>query len=412
MKRWFVAFSKILLIFAFVYAVVLAVGFFGLKFGLTNASSEVDPNNEIFRKNNEKISGMKKISKVVESGDLKDLTDGEISAQIDKLIQIKEERNKNYCKVEVVGKTNPLNARKILEIYELINESQLVAKMVMAISLRLEKNSEFQNLIQKCESDENNNLRRSLTLENLKQDFYNTEGVSVFPWVNNDEWETIKTATLKDKELINRAGEEAGIEPRHIVSSMVVEQLRLFHSQRELFERFFKPLKILGNATKISLGVMGIKEATAIQIEDHLKDSSSEYYLGKDYEHLLEFKTNNPAQERYQRLTDEENHYYSYLYSALYLKQIIVQWKKAGYDIEDRPEIIGTLFNVGFAQSHPKADPKIGGSKINVGEGVYSFGSLAYEFYYSGELSDDFPYNILPSVHVEDRVEARLGSDN
>ncbi|MFZ2192983.1 MAG: hypothetical protein WAV31_01955, partial [Candidatus Moraniibacteriota bacterium] len=183
-----------------------------------------------------------------------------------------------------------------------------------------------------------------------------------------------------------------GIEPRLIVSALIVEQLRLFHSQRELFKKFFEPLKILGNATKISLGVMGVKEATAIETENHLKDASSPYYLGPEYEHLLDLNSGNPTQERFSRLTDDKNHYYAYLYGAIYMKEMMMQWERSGYSIAYRPEIVGTLFNVGFPQSKPNPAPKVGGSKITISDGAYSFGSLSYEFYYSGELIDEFPY--------------------
>jgi hypothetical protein len=71
---------------------------------------------------------------------------------------------------------------------------------------------------------------------------------------------------------------------------------------------------------------------------------------------------------------------------------MLSQWEHAGYDIKYRPEIATTLFNVGFPQSKPNADPKVGGSGIKVGDAEYSFGSLGYEFYYSGELFDAFPY--------------------
>lgn len=74
------------------------------------------------------------------------------------------------------------------------------------------------------------------------------------------------------------------------------------------------------------------------------------------------------------------------------MKQMLSQWRNAGYDMQYRPEIVGTLYNVGFAQSHPKSDPKVGGSTVHVGEREYTFGRLGYEFYYSGELLDDFPY--------------------
>jgi hypothetical protein len=137
---------------------------------------------------------------------------------------------------------------------------------------------------------------------------------------------------------------------------------------------------------------MVIKENTAIQIENNLKDTTSQYYLGANMEHSLDYAdgSGNEDKERYDRLT-ENTHYYSYLYGAIYLKQIITQWKNADYDIQYRPEIMGTLFNVGFPQSKPNSNPKVG-SSIDVDGTKYTFGSLAYEFYYSGELADAFPY--------------------
>ena len=198
---------------------------------------------------------------------------------------------------------------------------------------------------------------------------------------------------IKDKAAIDRAAGAVGIEPRLIVASMVVEQTRLFHSERELFKKFFEPMKILGNSTVISLGVMGMKPLTAQSVEEHLRDPSSPYYLGVDYEHMLDFPPgSDPETERFNRLTDDKNRAYAYLYGALYLKQFIHQWETAGYDIRYRPEIIGTLFNVGFARSHPNPDPKVGGSTIKTDTANYTFGRLSYEFYYSGQLLDSFPY--------------------
>ena len=41
--------------------------------------------------------------------------------------------------------------------------------------------------------------------------------------------------------------------------------------------------------------------------------------------------------------------------------------------------------------SQPKRNPRVGGSTITVHEQKYSFGALAYQFYYSGELNEIFP---------------------
>jgi hypothetical protein len=215
---------------------------------------------------------------------------------------------------------------------------------------------------------------------------------SVFEWMNINEWQDFKLAVAKDKHLIDSAAMMTGVEPRLIVAMLVGEQIRLFNSSREAYKKWIGPLKILSVETTFSLGVTGIKVPTAQTIERNLKDSTSIFYLGKKYEHLLDFKTNNIAQERFQRLTSYKNHYYSYLYAALNVKQIMVQWERSGFPISNRPEILATLFNIGYEVSVPKENPVVGGSGINIKGKRYSFGAVAYEFYYSGELYDLFPY--------------------
>ncbi|HEY4511768.1 MAG TPA: hypothetical protein VJH55_02925 [Candidatus Paceibacterota bacterium] len=210
-------------------------------------------------------------------------------------------------------------------------------------------------------------------------------------WDKGAEWETLEIAVRNDKEVIQRAAETAGVPPRLIVANLVVEQLRLYHSERELFKTIFAPLKILGNQSKFSWGVMGIKQETAMEIEEHLKDNTSPYYLGPPYKHMLEFETEDPDEERFKRLTDEQDRYYSYFYAALFLKQIEVQWQNAGFDISKKPEILSTLYNIGFKHSTPQANPRSGGALIEIKGQAYSFGSLALDFYNSSMLLMEFP---------------------
>lgn len=212
-----------------------------------------------------------------------------------------------------------------------------------------------------------------------------------YHWQTTEEWQVIKTALIKDKDVLYRASLASGVPARIIASQLVVEQLRMFNSDRESYKKFFEPLKILGSQTKFSWGVMGMKEDTAIQVENNLKDRNSPFYLGEQYENILNFQTQNIKDERFTRITDQRNHYYSYLYAGLYLNQIMHQWKKSGYDISNRPEILGTLYNIGFINSKPNADPKSGGALIEIGDRKYSFGSLVGEFYYSDELLAEFP---------------------
>jgi hypothetical protein len=210
-------------------------------------------------------------------------------------------------------------------------------------------------------------------------------------WAQLPEWATLKAAILKDKPTIDAAAQSAGVPARLIVSQLVAEQMRFFFDDRESYKKFFEPLKILGSQTKFSWGVMGVKEETALDVEKHLASTTSPFYLGPSYEHALDFKTTDIATERFTRMTDQHAHYYSYLYAGLYLKQIMQQWKSAGYDISNRPEILSTLYNIGFKNSKPNAAPSSGGAPIPVGTITYSFGSLGADFYNSNELISEFP---------------------
>jgi hypothetical protein len=214
---------------------------------------------------------------------------------------------------------------------------------------------------------------------------------TVVNWANTPEWTTMSTAFLKDKSSILKASNDSGVGSRVILSSIIAEQFRFFTSDRELFKRVFQPLQILGNLTQFSYGVAGIKTDTAIMIEENLKDKNSPYYPGTQYENLLDFTTADPNTERMNRLTDPKNHYYSYLYTGLFIKEMMTEWQNAGYPINDRPEILATLFNLGFAHSMPNANPETGGAVVTLGGKNYTFGGLAFDFYYSNELTQDFP---------------------
>lgn len=214
-------------------------------------------------------------------------------------------------------------------------------------------------------------------------------------WQNTDEWATLKNGLLKDEELINRVSRETNVPARLIISAVVSEQFRFFTSNRESFKKYFEPLKVLGTYTKFSYGISGIKMDTAKEIENNLKDARSPFYLGNEFKDILDYDNNeNIDDKRLARFTDSHDHYYSYLYTAIYLKELMTEWNKEGYSIDNRPEVLATLFNLGFSKSAPKKDPEVGGSVIKVGGKDYTFGGLAYEFYYSDELSQNFPISV------------------
>jgi len=94
------------------------------------------------------------------------------------------------------------------------------------------------------------------------------------------------------------------------------------------------------------------------------------------------------------------DHFYSYLYTAFLIRQYQAHWEREGFDLSLRPEIVGTLFNLGFEKSKPSKNPKVGGSSFKVGDKEYTFGGLCFEFYYSGEMMKDFPITSVPFTPV------------
>jgi len=235
-------------------------------------------------------------------------------------------------------------------------------------------------------------------VDNQRHSFLENRGAAILglapTWSKTEEWNILEAAVVKDAEVIRRAGVDSGVSPRLIVANLITEQLRLFFSERELYKQFFLPLKILGSQTQFSWGVMGMKEETAVQVENNLKNPASKFYPGKEFEHLLDFTSTDDKdikEERFARMTDQHNHYWSYLYAGLYMKEVEAQWQKSGFSIGDKPEIISTLYNIGFNNSKPNPSPSMGGAQISIGESQYSFGGLAGEFYYSDLLTDIFP---------------------
>lgn len=216
------------------------------------------------------------------------------------------------------------------------------------------------------------------------------QGKMICEWNTTAEWEAIKGGLLKDRSIISRVSIETGVSERMIAAVVVPEQIRFFTSEREEFKKYFEPLKILGSLSQFSLGVSGIKQETARLIETYAASTTSPFYPGEGLAELIRYtsSTINRDTELYNRLTDSKNHYYSYLYTALYIKEIETHWKKAGYDVSKKPEVVVTLFNIGFQGSNPNPQPKTGGALITVGGKQYTYGELGSAFYYSDELPE------------------------
>jgi hypothetical protein len=244
-------------------------------------------------------------------------------------------------------------------------------------------------------SDRNSyfNAVKDVKTENKKENINIISKVDT--WAKSDDWALMKEVFTRDEDIIKKAARDAGISPRLILSCVMGEQFRFFSSRRESFKSYFEPLKILASLSNTSFGIAGLKPKTIRQIEDNLKNKNSQFYLGENMEHFADYEDGVDIEsERMNRITNSKDPYYSYLYVGLYLREIIAQWQREGYDISNRPEILATLYNLGFYYSIPKENPLAGGSVINIDGVNYTFGDIAYEFYYSEELSLIYPIDV------------------
>lgn len=363
-KKWIkIPYQITLYIFA-IYGFFLVGTYLAMKFKLTNDAGLVDVNTRYYQQINDKYNQSFKIDSS----------------------NIVQYRSEILGRINLLNEYYPKNASDIMDAWVSSKDEKLALQMLSAIDLKLKDKKSYQKALQRI-------------ITNRKLDA-KASGLNAFDWMNIMEWKYFKEAVAKDKRYIDSAAKAAGVESRMIVACLVGEQVRLFNSRRERFKTFVAPLKTLALETNLSYGVTGIKENTAQRIERYLKDSTSIYYLGNKYAHLLEYDStinynnqhNDTMSVRVKRLVQYKDHYYSYLYSAIYIKQIKTQWEKAGFPIDNRPEILASLFNLGYQKSIPKKNPAVGGSNFKIREQDYTFGSVAYEFYYSGEMSKIFPY--------------------
>lgn len=213
-----------------------------------------------------------------------------------------------------------------------------------------------------------------------------------YPWASSPEWSVLKSVFARDEAVINQAAKDAGISPRILLGGVIGEQMRFFGNSRESFKSYFEPLKILATLSSFSYGIAGLKPETVARIDANLKNIDSVFYLGPEMENVITYPEGaDQSKVRFERITDTKNTYYSYLYVGLFMRQVIAQWGKAGYDISDKPGVVVTLYNLGFNRSVPKANPGIGGALVKVNGQNYSFGELGEQFYYSNELTQEFP---------------------
>ena len=346
------------------FAIVLIFTAVAVKFKWTNTRGNVDVNNRYFSK--------------LASQYGKDLKE--------KQQNFDNEENLLLQKIGLLAKYKPVDALKISNAYQQSKGLFIAQRMFDATALLLKDNRTFNN-----------------ELKNLKA---KKDNKSLFEFSNYAVWKTFCDAVRKDKAAIDSASRITGVESRMIVMCLVGEQVRMFNASRERFKQYVYPFNNIILPRNRGYGVTSILEHTALRIERQLIDKNNKFYPGDYFYKCLNTTDAAPSlvvdsikahkHKTIQRLIKGGDHFYSYLYTGFLIRQYQAHWQLEGFDLSYRPEIVGTLFNLGFEKSKPKKDPEVGGSSFKVGDNEYTFGGLCYEFYYSGEMMKDFPITTNP----------------
>ena len=283
----------------------------------------------------------------------------------------------------VISRFYPHNAKVISEAYQHEKNVYTALRMLDAVSILLRDNKQFM---------------REMKDVNKKAKF---NSGSVYAWSNYTVWKQFCNTIIKDKRAIDSVSRLTGVESRIIVMCVVGEQLRMFNSGREKFKQYVYPYSRLILPSNRGYGVSGILEHTALRIESTLFNEKDPFYPGDYFQQTINVRDSFPEvindsisahrHKTIQRLIKGGDHYYSYLYTAYLMRQFQAHWERNNFDLSNRPEILGTLFNLGYQKSKPKKNPEVGGSTFKIGEKDYTFGGLCFEFYYSGEMQDAFP---------------------
>ena len=107
-----------------------------------------------------------------------------------------------------------------------------------------------------------------------------------------------------------------------------------------------------------SIGFCQVKLKTAYWIEVQLNDTNSVYFPSKKYKGKLSL-SNSPKEI----ITKLENDSLNIMYASAYLRIIMSRWEKGGFPIDNRADILGTLYSTGLfkrdgTERKPNRNPK------------------------------------------------------
>lgn len=175
----------------------------------------------------------------------------------------------------------------------------------------------------------------------------------------------------KNIKLIKEASEKFDINYKTLCAIIYIERTLNYNWEDKALD------EILANAgLNSSIGFCQVKMKTAYWIEKQLSDSVSIFYQGKEYGNFL--KLSKTPKEIILKLKNDS---LNILYAAAYIKIMINRWQTAGFPINKKPEIIGTLYSKGLfypngKERKPNKNPKANEFGKEVRDAIYLFSDL------------------------------------
>ncbi len=187
---------------------------------------------------------------------------------------------------------------------------------------------------------------------------------------------TARRKVIAKNSIIESAAKAFSINQNYLRAIIYTERRINFDWTDEVFDEL-----LAINGKNSSIGFSQIKLKTAYFIERILNDANSKFYPGGNYNNILEI-SKSPANLIEKLQIDSLNIYYA----AGYVRIIQSFWKSQGFHIEDKPEIVGTLFQTGlFYKDGSLRKPNINPQANNFGNHV----SKSINFIQTNQMNSD-----------------------
>jgi len=155
------------------------------------------------------------------------------------------------------------------------------------------------------------------------------------------------------KTLIESAAKYFDINPKYLSAIIYVERTLNYDWEDDVLD-----IPLAEGGFNSSIGFCQVKMKTAYWVEVQLSDSKSSYFPGKKYSSCL--KMSKSPEEIIKKLQSDSLNIY---YAAAYIRIMQSRWSKTNCSIDNKPEILGTLYSTGLfhidgTEREPRKNPE------------------------------------------------------